>query len=284
LTGVRDSEWAKELREQHQAEEREIGHWLAGQVDVTAERSTSYAPEQWEGSVDRHSIYFRERHGEWRIELDLQPSGRFAKRFVEVEEGGQFVTEPVELPEGEVIAEGVEGALGSTAVEHLDFIVPTIREHPWQRSCSHGDALLYFPGAARGCDVNESSGANRGHRGRLGSAREGPDRSVKDDALVEVGNDPQLAAQRLGVGLERSQLGASQRAVLDLADSRLNDVHRVSEGSLVQRLSHADFSQPLGLDRVGELVRSWPPRWCTTAQWRPPRWCGTASVPSGPST
>ncbi|AKS31677.1 hypothetical protein AFA91_07070 [Mycolicibacterium goodii] len=28
-------------------------------------------PEQWEGEVDGHSFYFRERGGDWVIELDL---------------------------------------------------------------------------------------------------------------------------------------------------------------------------------------------------------------------
>ncbi len=41
------------------------------QVAVEAERTTSFAPEQREGTVDGHSFYFRERHGTWRIELDL---------------------------------------------------------------------------------------------------------------------------------------------------------------------------------------------------------------------
>jgi hypothetical protein len=145
LTELHDSERARESRERHEAEEHEIREWLAGQVDVTAERTSSYAPEQWEGNVDGHSFYFRERHDEWRIELDLQPSGRFATRVVGVGPQGQPVTEQVELSEGEVVADGLAGALGSTATEHLDFIVRTIREHLWQRSCTHGGGLLYCP-------------------------------------------------------------------------------------------------------------------------------------------
>lgn len=145
LADLRESEWAKALREQHEAEESEIRAWLSGQVGVTAERTSSYAPEQWEGSVDGHSFYFRERHGEWRIELDLQPSGRFARRFTGVDDDGRPMSEPVELTEGEVIAGGLADALGSTPVEHLDIIVRTIREHLWRRACTHGGALLYCP-------------------------------------------------------------------------------------------------------------------------------------------
>jgi hypothetical protein len=145
LTELHDSEWAKESRERHEAEEREIREWLAGQVDVTAERTSSYAPEQCEGAVDGHSFYFRERHDEWRIELDLSPSGRFATRVVGANEQGQPVTEQVEMAEGEVIADGLAGALGPAATEHLDFIVRIIREHLWRRSCTHGGAFLYCP-------------------------------------------------------------------------------------------------------------------------------------------
>ena len=112
---------------------------------MSAKRTSSYAPEQWEGSVDGHSFYFRERHDEWRIELDLQPSGRFATRVVGVDEHEQAITEQVEMTEGEIIAEGLAGALGSAPAEHLDFIVSTIRDYLWQRSCTHGGALLYCP-------------------------------------------------------------------------------------------------------------------------------------------
>jgi hypothetical protein len=30
---------------------------------------------KWTGEVDDHSFYFRERHAEWRIEIDLRPNG-----------------------------------------------------------------------------------------------------------------------------------------------------------------------------------------------------------------
>lgn len=44
------------------------------------------------GLVDGHAFYFRERHGFWQIELDLQPSGHFANRLVEVGDDGDRVT------------------------------------------------------------------------------------------------------------------------------------------------------------------------------------------------
>ena len=67
-----ESETAAQLREVDRREEEEIAAWLAGQPCVDATRTTSYAPEQWEGSIDGHSFYFRERGGFWRIELDCR--------------------------------------------------------------------------------------------------------------------------------------------------------------------------------------------------------------------
>jgi hypothetical protein len=63
LADLRDSEWAKAMREQHDAEEREIRDWPAGQVAVTAVPTSQYAPGQWEGAVDGLGCYFRKRHG-----------------------------------------------------------------------------------------------------------------------------------------------------------------------------------------------------------------------------
>ncbi|MDQ3991359.1 MAG: hypothetical protein M3245_03490, partial [Actinomycetota bacterium] len=92
---LRDRPWAVELRKRHAEEEEAIARWVAGQPDVEARRLTWFAPEQWRGSVDGHSFYFRERDGMWRLELDLEPSGHFADRLIEVGEGGEMDTEPV---------------------------------------------------------------------------------------------------------------------------------------------------------------------------------------------
>jgi hypothetical protein len=139
-----DDSGSEELREQHAPEEAAITRWLAGQTAVTAERIRSYVPEQWTGTVDGHSFYFRERDGMWRIELDLEPSGRFAERVVDVRDG-EFVTEPEPILEGTVIAEGVDSQLGTTPIGHLTFIVTTIRDHLWARECDHAGALLFCP-------------------------------------------------------------------------------------------------------------------------------------------
>ena len=140
-----DSEEAAELRAADQREEEAIAAWLAGQPDVDARRTSSMAPEQWEGSVDEHTFYFRERGGCWRLELDLRETGRLARRLVRVSEDGGLITEPVPVMEGEVIAEGIDTQLGATAEEHLAFIVRTIRDHLWRAQCDHAGALFFCP-------------------------------------------------------------------------------------------------------------------------------------------
>lgn len=64
------------------AESTTIAEWIAAHPGVTAERTVLACPEVWEGTIDDHSFYFRERHGSWRIEIDLEPDGRFANRVV----------------------------------------------------------------------------------------------------------------------------------------------------------------------------------------------------------
>lgn len=149
LTAFCETPEAEELRKKHAREESAIAEWVAGQPDVEAARTTTYAPEQWQGTVDGHSFYFRERHGLWRIELDLKPSGRIAERLTDVRDDGELVTEPVELTEGDVIAEGVDAQLGDGPVEHIAFIVRTIRDHLWARRCDHSGALFFCPKCGR---------------------------------------------------------------------------------------------------------------------------------------
>lgn len=114
-------------------------------MDVSATRTTSCAPEQWSGTIDGHSFYFRERHGEWQLEVDLQPTGEHASRLVDVSDDGDLVTEPVPIEVGEVIARGVESQLGDSAVDHLDFMVTAVRQHLWARQCDHAGALFFCP-------------------------------------------------------------------------------------------------------------------------------------------
>jgi len=140
-----DSDEAAALREEDQREEQEITAWLAGQPGVQASRTTSMAPEQWEGTIDGHSFYFRERGGCWRIELDLRENGRFAQRLVRVADDGGLVTEPVPVTEGDIIAEGTDSQLGATATGHIAFIVRTVRDHLRRTQCDHAGAARFCP-------------------------------------------------------------------------------------------------------------------------------------------
>ena len=144
-----DSEPFGEFSSAHEDEEAEIGAWLAGQSDVEARRTSWLAPEQWEGRVDGRSFYFRERGGRWRIEVGLAESGRFARRLLGTDDAGGMVTEPVPIMEGEVIAEGLDSQLGPTPVDHVAFIVRTIRDHQREARCDHAGALSYCPKCGR---------------------------------------------------------------------------------------------------------------------------------------
>jgi hypothetical protein len=144
-----DSPEAAELSTAHQHEEDAIGAWLADQPGVDARRTSSYAPERWEGIVDSHTFYFRERGGSWRIELDLLPSGRYARRLIRVDDEGKFVTEPVPIMEGEVIARGTASDLGAAPVDHIAFVVRRIRDHLRSIGCEHHGARLFCPDCGR---------------------------------------------------------------------------------------------------------------------------------------
>lgn len=128
-----------------EAERAEVEAWIAAHPGVEARQTTEIAPEQWEGRVDGRSFYFRERHGHWRIELDLEPDGHFANRVVGTDEDGKMITESVEATSGAVIAEGVDSALGATDLDHLEFIVRTIQEHVTGETCPHVGAIVFCP-------------------------------------------------------------------------------------------------------------------------------------------
>jgi hypothetical protein len=120
-----------------QVEEDELISWLAANPDVVVTTHGGMAPEQWRASVEGHSFYFRERHGDWRIELDLRPSGRFYRAWVggDLEDDANFELRQTE--EGDVIAEGTTGVggYGETPVERAGFIVEQIRVHLEQGRC-----------------------------------------------------------------------------------------------------------------------------------------------------
>lgn len=141
-----DAYWASDeglaVTAAREAEESALAHWIATEPAVSISSHGGFAPEQWQGYVDGRSFYFRERHGHWRIELDLVPNGH----FVEVWRGGDLedasAREMRELETGTVIAEGVANTIGygETPVERARFIVDTIRMHVKRQTCTvHSD-------------------------------------------------------------------------------------------------------------------------------------------------
>jgi len=93
----------------------------------------------WGSSVDGHSFYFRERHDEWRIELDQRPSGYYWRAVIGTDHEGAPVYENREWEEGDIIASGTTDAegYGTTLVERAQFIVDTIRIHLARRACTY---------------------------------------------------------------------------------------------------------------------------------------------------
>ena len=137
-----DAFWAspegRDIEAARQAEDDALAGWLAAQPGVAVTSHGGWAPEQWRGTVDGHSFFFRERHDHWRIELDMAPSGR----FVEVWRGGdpedEAARELTELDQGQVIAEGstATDGYGETPLERARFLIDTIRTHLRRHGCT----------------------------------------------------------------------------------------------------------------------------------------------------
>ncbi|MEZ0362616.1 hypothetical protein ACAG26_02770 [Mycobacterium sp. pUA109] len=127
----RDAFWqspeGQRIAAAERAAEAELQAWLAAQDGVTVDSHGGLAPEQWHGEVDGHAFYFRERGGEWRIELD----------------------------EGDVVAHGttdIDG-YGGSPLERAQFIVDTIRIHLSQTTCTLHTENLSALEALLGHDV-----------------------------------------------------------------------------------------------------------------------------------
>ena len=161
LVIVDPSAWpgANEWRERHEREkavartrylalvtaEVELSVWVADHPGVEVSSHGGFAPQQWYGSVDGHRFYLHERHDEWRIELDLRPSGRFARVWVGGDLDDEDATEQRELENGDVIADGTTNApdYGRTPTERAEFIVTMIRDHLRRTECQlHANGQL----------------------------------------------------------------------------------------------------------------------------------------------
>lgn len=113
-----------------EAAERELQDWLAHQQGVVVHSHGGWAPEQWSGDVDGHNFYFRERGGDWDLEIGLHPAGRSIPA-VDGSDDGAIRYRQQFFEEGEVIATGTtySDGYGATAVERAQFIVTTVRDH-----------------------------------------------------------------------------------------------------------------------------------------------------------
>jgi hypothetical protein len=134
----------QQIKAAEQADEAALQAWLAGQSGIVVHSHGGLCPEEWTGVVDGHSFYFRERHTEWRIELDLRPSGRFIRVLAGTDNDGTTHYDERELDDGDVIAYGttdIEG-YGSTPLARAQFIIDTIRIHLARQTCTyHHDDL-----------------------------------------------------------------------------------------------------------------------------------------------
>lgn len=117
----------------------ELADWLATQHGVTISRHGGFAPEQWSGEVEGHRFEFRERHGQWDIEIDQRPSGRFIKHVAGTDPDGSVVYRDREIEEGDHIASGAtaDDGYGSTHIERARFIIDTVRTHLARQTCSY---------------------------------------------------------------------------------------------------------------------------------------------------
>jgi hypothetical protein len=141
-TGIADfwqSPEGQRIKAAEQADEASLQAWLAMQQGVVVHSHGGLAPEEWRGEVDDHSFYFRERGDEWRIEIDLSPSGRFIRAFAGTDDDGATRYHEREVYEGDVIAYGTTAAesYGTTPLERAKFIVDTIRLHLTREACTH---------------------------------------------------------------------------------------------------------------------------------------------------
>lgn len=154
-----DEFWSSPAGQRIVADERaanaELDDWLATQQGVTIRRHGGFAPESWAGYIDGRSFTFRERFGQWDIEIDHHPSGRFVQQIAGTNPDETAAYRAHELDVGEHIASGTidNPGYGTTTVERARFIVETIRTHLNRQACRYHLATLASLDAALGAQA-----------------------------------------------------------------------------------------------------------------------------------
>jgi hypothetical protein len=147
-----DEFWASDegqaIHAKSEAEEQALLIWLAAHPNVVVTSHGGMAPEQWEGSIDGRRFYFRERHDEWRIELDLRGTGRFVKVWTSADSEDE-PEQLREIQQGDIVARGTidDDGYGATPAERIQFIVNTVRTHIRREACRlHREDLAHLSG------------------------------------------------------------------------------------------------------------------------------------------
>ena len=141
LSEIRDlwqSHNGEQTRAATQAAEAELQAWLSQHAGVVVQSHGGWAPEQWRGDVDGHSFYFRERHDDWHIEIDLRPTGRFLDVIDGQNDDGTTRYRQREFEQGDVIATGTIDAEGYGTTVVVVLQADTQLGITWCASSSHG--------------------------------------------------------------------------------------------------------------------------------------------------
>lgn len=145
-----------QLRAADEAAEDELQAWLVQQRGVVVDNHGGWAPEQWRGTVDGHSFYFRERGGDWNLEIDLIPTGQSMRIVGGQNDDGTTRYQQLELERGDIIASGTiySDGYGTTPVERARFIITIIRDHLRRQACAHHPHELDAISAVLGVGVD----------------------------------------------------------------------------------------------------------------------------------
>lgn len=121
------------------AAEQELQDWLDQNPGVGVHSHGGWVPEQWQGEVDGHTFYFRERGGDWDLEIDLRPTGHFVRVVDGHNDNGTTRYRQQATEQGDTIATGTFDAAdyAATPVQRAEFIVTTIRDHLTRSACTH---------------------------------------------------------------------------------------------------------------------------------------------------